>query len=107
MLRLLRRLFRDPRAMGALLLLAVFAAGEIADAQHHLEDVGCVADTHEPGQRDDHCTCAGLHALPLGDHALADPTPVVQERAYAPVAATLAPRAHRGAEAAPRAPPRA
>jgi hypothetical protein len=106
MLRFFRRMFRDPRALGALLLLAVFAAGEIADARHHLADHGCVADSHAPGQRDDNCTCASLHALPLGEQALADPTPLVQEREYAPAATAVAPRTARRAQASPRAPPR-
>lgn len=106
MLRLFRRLIRDPRALGALLMLALFAAGEIADARHHLADHGCATDTHAPGQRDDHCTCAGLHAFPFGTHGLADPTPVEQDSEFAPAAASAAPRAHRGAEASPRAPPR-
>ena len=106
MLRLFRRLIRDPRALGALLLLALFTAGEVADARHHLADHGCVSDSHAPGERDDHCTCAGLHALPLGAHALTDPAPVEQARAFRPVAAVAAPLGHRGAEASPRAPPR-
>lgn len=106
MLRLFRRLIRDPRTLGALLLLALFTAGEVADARHHLADHGCATDTHAPGQRDDHCTCAGLHAFPLGTHALTDPTPVAQERQFTPAAAATAPLALRGAEASPRAPPR-
>jgi hypothetical protein len=106
MLRLLRRLIRDPRALGALLLLSLFAAGEVADARHHLADHGCATDTHAPGQRDDHCTCAGLHALPLGAHAFTDPAPAAQEREFTPATAVTAPRAQRGAEASPRAPPR-
>lgn len=106
MLRLLRRLIRDPRALGALLLLSLFAAGEVADARHHLADHGCATDTHVPEERDDHCTCAGLHALPLGAHPLADPAPVAQAREFTPAAAATAPLALRGAEASPRAPPR-
>jgi hypothetical protein len=106
MMRLLRRLIRDPRALGALLLLALFAAGEMADARHHLTDHGCVTDTQAPGQRDEHCTCAGLHALPLGAHVLADPRPVEQERTFAPAAIAVVKIAHRGAGASPRAPPR-
>ncbi len=106
MLQILRRLFRDPRAVGALCLLVTLVAGEAADARHHLADQGCVSDGHVPGQRDDNCTCAGLHVLPLGDQAPASPAPVVREREFAPVVAAAARVAHRGAASAPRAPPR-
>ncbi len=102
----LRSWFRPGRAFGALFLLVTLVAGEAADTRHHLAEQGCEAETHAPGERDDHCTCTGLHAISLGDDAPVALAPIEHAREYSPVAATAAPRGRRGASAAPRAPPR-
>jgi len=105
-MHLLRRLLRTPRALGALCLLATLLAGEAADAGHHLLEQGCGSEAHSPGERDENCTCAALHAVPLGDDAPALMTPVVLARRFAAADAEAAQHVHRSAEAAPRAPPR-
>lgn len=90
--------------MGALMLLATLVTGEVADARHHLAREGCSTEHH--GGRADHCTCAALHAITLGVELVASPAPSVQEGTFAPVAIATALRERRGAQAAPRAPPR-
>src|SRR6185369_17540721 len=72
-MRLVRTLFRTGRSLAALLLLAAFTAGGVADARHHLSEQGCAADR---GGRADHCVCAGLHAAPFASAAIAQVTPV-------------------------------
>ena len=99
-----RWLLRTPRALGALLLLATLVTGEVADARHHLAREGCAAEEH--GGRKSDCTCAALHAVALGVELAADLAPAITDEAFAPVANAIAHREHRGAEAAPRAPPR-
>ena len=103
-MRFFRWLLRTPRALGALLLLVTLVTGEVADARHHLVPGGCGTEQH--GGRADNCTCAALHAIALGVDLVASPAPAVQEGTFAPVAIATAFREHRGAEAAPRAPPR-
>ncbi len=105
-MHLLRKLFVTGRALGALVLLVTLVSGEAADTRHHLSEHGCGSETHAPGERDDNCTCAGLHAISLGDDAPEAFAPVEHPREYSPVAAAVAPRGIRGASAAPRAPPR-
>ena len=104
LMRFLRWLLRTPRALGALLLLATLVTGEVADARHHLAPEGCSSEHH--GGRADHCTCAALHAITLGVDLAASPAPAVEESMFAPVAGAIAFRERRGAQAAPRAPPR-
>jgi len=98
-------LLRHGRVLAALLLLATFVAGEVADAQHHLSELGCASDAG-PGQRDDNCTCAGLHAAPLIGHAPVALAPA--QTSDAAIVAPVAPVPRRGVvvAAAPRAPPR-
>ena len=105
-MHLLRRLFRTGRALGALCLLATLLAGEAADARHHVLEQGCGNEAHSPGERDDHCTCAGLHAVPLEDDAPSLLAPVAQARRFAAPDAESILHVHRGADSAPRAPPR-
>jgi len=104
-MRSFRVLLRPGRLVAALLLLAAFAAGSAADLRHHLDAQGCAADA-APGGRDEHCTCAGLHAAPLAGHAPVLLTAVTVERGHTPLAAHEAPHRHGEAHAAPRAPPR-
>lgn len=104
-MRSFRRLFRPGRALAGLLLLTALAAGEAADARHHLSDPGCAADSRAPG-RDDDCACAALHSATPAGLAPAAFAPVEQERGHAPGAVPAAPHRHGEPEAAPRAPPR-
>lgn len=104
-MHLLQRFLRTPRALAALLLLVTLVAGEAADARHHLAPEGCGTEEHSGGREND-CTCAALHAVPLGIELAADLAPPVEHGEFAPVATATAQREHRGAEAAPRAPPR-
>jgi hypothetical protein len=101
-MHLLRRLFRPGRPLTALLLLAALVAGQVADARHHLSEVGCAADN---GGRADNCTCASLHAGSLAGDAPVQATPVEIEREFAPTALALAPTTCAVIAAAPRAPP--
>ena len=101
-MHLLRKLFRPGRSLTALLLLAALVAGELADARHHLSEVGCAADS---GGRDDNCTCASLHAGSLAGDLPVQATPVELEREFVPTAMALAPTARAVIGAAPRAPP--
>jgi hypothetical protein len=101
-MRLVRTLFRSGRSLAALLLLAAFTAGGVADARHHLSEQGCAADR---GGRADHCVCASMHAAPLGSEPIAQPVPVEFEREFAPTAAALAPAGRTLRGAAPRGPP--
>jgi len=96
---------RTGRALAGLLLLATLVAGEVADARHHLSEPGCPTESGGPG-RDDHCTCAGIHAAPLAGHAPVPLAAVVLEREHAPCVVLAAPRRERETEASPRAPPR-
>jgi hypothetical protein len=97
-----RRLFRPGRVFLALLLLATFVVGEVADARHHLSEHGCAADT---GGRDDNCTCASLHAVSLTSDAPVQAAPVELVRQFAFVAIVQTPIACAVISAAPRAPP--
>ncbi len=101
---ILRRLLHTPRALGALLLLATLVTGEVADARHHLAREGCATEEH--GARKSDCACAALHAVALGIDLAADLSPVVSTESVAPIADAITRHEHRGAEAAPRAPPR-
>ena len=103
-MRLFRWLLRTPRALGALILLATLVTGEVADARHHLAREGCATEEH--GGRKSDCTCAALHAVAIGIELAADLAPAITDEAFAPVADATAHREHRGAESAPRAPPR-
>jgi len=105
-MHLLHLPFRTGRAAAALCLLATLLAGEAADSWHHLAEQGCGSGAHAPGERDQDCTCAALHAVPLGDDAPALMTPVVLARRFAVADVEATPHVHRSAEAAPRAPPR-
>lgn len=102
-MRLLRRLFRNGRALSAVLLLTTLVVGEVADARHHLSEHGCVADATG---RDDNCTCASLHVMSLAGEPLAQPAPVEREIAFATVAVASLPIARPACAASPRAPPR-
>jgi len=102
-MRTLRKLFRNGRALTAMLLLTTFVVGEVADARHHLSERGCAADA---AGRDDNCTCASLHAAPLASEPLAQPAPVEREIAFATVAVPSQPVARTACAASPRAPPR-
>jgi len=103
LMRLLRRLFCNTRALAALLLLTALVAGEAADARHHLSERGCPGDA---GGRDGSCACASLHAAPIAAEPLAQPAPQEHEREFTLVAQALAPVARVVRGAAPRAPPR-
>ena len=92
--------------MGALVLLATLVGGEVADARHHVTEETCAAESHSPAGREENCTCAALHAVPMGIELAAIQAPIAQEREFAPDAIAAAHREHRGTEAAPRAPPR-
>jgi len=102
-MRLLRRLFRNARALAGVLLLATLVVGEVADARHHLSERGCAADA---AGRDDNCTCASLHAAPLASEPLAQPAPIEHEIAFATVTVASLPVARTACAASPRAPPR-
>jgi hypothetical protein len=102
---LLRALLGPGRLLAGLLLLAAFVTGGVADMRHHLTEHGCAADAGA-GARDEHCTCAGLHAAPLAGHAPVALAAVLAAREPAPLAAHEAPHRHGDAHAAPRAPPR-
>ena len=104
-MRLLKRVLGHGQALAALLLLATLVAGEAADARHHLSETGCPTESSGPA-RDDHCTCAGLHAAPLAGHAPVALAAIVLEREHPPCAQQAAPLRERDAEASPRAPPR-
>ena len=102
-MRLLRTMFRSGRTLAALLLLAAFTTGGVADARHHLSEQGCAADH---GGRADHCVCASLHAAPCASEAITQATPVECEREFAPAAEALEPVVRAAHAAVPRAPPR-
>ena len=102
-MRLVRTLLRPARSLAAVLLLAAFTLGGVADARHHLSEWGCAADQ---GGRTDHCVCAGLHAAPFASEPVAQVTPAECEREAVPVAPALAPVTRAAPSAAPRAPPR-
>ena len=96
---------RSGRALAALLLLATLVAGEVADAQHHLEDTGCAGESSGGPERDDHCTCANLHAVSLAAPAPVAHAPVALERDDLTAAPAQAPVAPLRRSAPPRAPP--
>jgi hypothetical protein len=98
-------LLRHGRVLAALLLLATFVAGEVADARHHLSEHGCAADAG-PGRRDDNCTCASLHAAPLAGHAPVALAPAETHDGAPAILVALTPRREVVVAAAPRAPPR-
>jgi len=102
-MRLLSRLFRNGRALAALLLLTTLVVGETADARHHLSERGCAADARG---REDHCVCASLHAAPLASEPVTQLAPVECESEPALVAIAIVPIARAVNAAAPRAPPR-
>ena len=104
-MRFFLRLLHTPRAFGALILLATLVGGEVADARHHVTEEACAAESHAPGNREENCTCAALHAVPIGVVLAAIQAPIGEEREFAPDATAAAHREHRGTEAAPRAPP--
>jgi hypothetical protein len=99
---IVRGWFRPGRAFLALLLLTTLVVGEVADARHHLSEQGCAADT---AGRPDNCTCASLHALPLGGAAPLQCAPVELTREFAVITRALAPRPQVVTGASPRAPP--
>jgi len=102
-MRLLRRLFRTDRALAAMLLLATFVVGDVADARHHLSERGCSADR---GGRDDNCTCASLHVASLGSGLAMGAAPLGCDHEQALVVVALAARTRAACDASPRAPPR-
>src|SRR5262249_8836914 len=102
-MRLLRRLFRDARALAALALLTTLVVGGLADARHHLSARGCAGDA---AGREDHCICASLHAAPLGSEPMAQPAPSEREFPVAVAAVASRPIARAACAASPRAPPR-
>lgn len=104
-MRLLQWFARSGRALAALLLLATLVAGEVADAHHHLEDTGCAAESSGGPERDDHCTCANLHAVSLAAPAPVAVAPVALEREFEASAPAQAPTAQARCAAPPRAPP--
>lgn len=104
-MRILHWCLRSGRALAGLVLLATLFAGELADTRHHLSEHGCTTDAHSSG-REDHCTCAGLHAAPLAGHAPVALAAVEIERATGTPFATLHASRHGVSDAAPRAPPR-
>lgn len=104
-MRLLQWFARSGRALAALLLLATLVAGEVADAHHHLEDTGCAAESSGGPERDDHCTCANLHAVSLAAAAPVACAPVALERAYQAHTPAQAPASRVHCAAPPRAPP--
>ena len=102
---LLRWLSRSGRAVAGLLLLATLVAGETADTRHHLAEHGCATDAHS-AERDDNCTCAGLHAAPMAGHAPVLLAQVTTERHATVASVSARPSRHGVSNAAPRAPPR-
>lgn len=104
-MRLLQWFARSGRALAALLLLATLVAGEVADAHHHLEDTGCAAESSGGPERDDHCTCANLHAVSLAAPATVAQEPLALEREYLALEPAQAPLTGARCAAPPRAPP--
>lgn len=104
-MQLLQWFARTGRALAALLLLATLVAGEVADARHHLSDTDCSSESSGGPERDDHCTCANLHAVSLTAPAPVTQAPLPLEREYTPLAPAKAASAFAASASSPRAPP--
>jgi hypothetical protein len=104
-MRLLQWFACSGRALAALVLLATLVAGEVADAHHHLEDTACTAESSGGPERDDHCTCANLHAVSLAEPASLAHAPVALEREFTAFAPVRVPADQVRSTAPPRAPP--
>lgn len=98
-------LIRSGRSLAALLLLATLVVGEVADACHHLGDAGCASESTGGPERDDHCTCANLHAVSLAAVAPIAAAPIALPREFTPATPAQAPVARTACAAPPRAPP--
>lgn len=98
-------LIRSGRSLAALILLATLVVGEVADARHHLADAGCASESAGGPERDDHCTCANLHAVSLAAAAPIAAAPLALSREFTPATPTQAPVAHAACATPPRAPP--